>query len=63
MGYILVNEKNCGKVSFNINNFKIIVEFVNNIIRVLNLNCVWLLQKRKVYIKNYNNFINIVKKN
>ena len=62
-GYILANEKNCEKVNFNINNFKTTVELVENTIRVLNLNCVRLLQKRKAHIKNYNNLINIAKKN
>ena len=62
-GHILANEKNCGEVSFNINNFKTTVELVENTIRVLNLNCIRLLQKRKAHIKNYNNLINIAKKN
>ncbi|MBS6009539.1 MAG: TIGR02646 family protein [Haemophilus parahaemolyticus] len=62
-GHILANEKICEKVSFNINNFKTTVELVDNTIKVLNLNCIRLLQKRKAHIKNYNNLINIAKKN
>ncbi len=62
-GEILSNKANCDTFQFKINNFHTTKELVDNTIKVLNLNCPRLVDKRKVHIKNYHELIKSAREN